>query len=101
MKTAAKVDANQASVMASLRKAGCSVQSLAAIGKGCPDLLVSFGGHNVLVEVKDGAKVLSAQKLTADQVKWHAKWPAKVWIVANEMDVAEVVMWLRSRQEVK
>ena len=101
MKTAAKVDANQASVMASLRKAGCSVQSLAAIGKGCPDLLVAFGGHNVLVEVKDGAKVPSAQKLTADQVKWHAKWPAKVWIVANEMDVAEVVMWLRRNQDTK
>jgi hypothetical protein len=101
MRTDAKVDANQASVMASLRKAGCSVQSLAAIGKGCPDLLVSFGGHNVLVEVKDGNKPPSAQKLTADQEKWHERWQSKVWIVRDVLDAAHVVMWLRSRQEVK
>lgn len=101
MRHAAKIDDNQRQIVAALRRAGCTVQSLAAIGKGCPDLLVSFGGHNVLVEVKDGGKVPSAQKLTEDQVKWHERWQAKVWIVRDVLDAADVVMWLRSRQEVK
>lgn len=100
MRTDAKTDANQTAIMWCFRKAGCAVQSVATVGKGCPDLIVAFGGTTTLVEVKDGNKAPSAQKLTADQVKWHSKWPAKVWIVRNEMDVAEVVMWLRQRQEV-
>lgn len=101
MRTAAKTDDNQRQIVAALRRAGCTVQSLAAIGKGCPDLLVSFGGHNVLVEVKDGAKVASKQHLTADQEKWHARWQSKVWIVRDVLDAADVVMWLRRNQDTK
>ena len=74
MRTAAKVDANQATIIARLRTAGVSVQSLAAIGKGVPDLLCGYGGRLTLLEVKDGAKVPSARKLTADQIDWHATW---------------------------
>lgn len=92
------MDTNQAAIVSLLRKAGCAVQSLAAIGKGCPDLLVALGDTVTLVEVKDGAKVASKQALTADQVRWHGRWPAKVWIVRDEQTAAELVMWLRQRQ---
>ncbi len=97
MRHAAKIDDNQRQIVAALRRAGCTVQSLAAIGKGCPDLLLALGGNVVLAEVKDGAKVASKQHLTADQVKWHADWPAKVWILRNLDDAGELVMWLRAR----
>jgi hypothetical protein len=50
------------------------VQSLAAIGAGCPDLLVGYKGVNYLMEVKDGSKPPSGRKLTPDQVEWLRKW---------------------------
>lgn len=99
MRKAAKIDDNQRAIVSALRRAGCVVQSLAAVGKGCPDLLLALGGNVVLAEVKDGAKVASKQHLTADQVKWHAEWPARVWILRNLDDAAQLVMWLRAHME--
>ena len=77
----AKIDANHSQVVSALRAAGASVQSLAAVGRGVPDLLVSFNGVNLLMEVKDGNKAKSAQKLTEDQLKWHGAWQGPVCIV--------------------
>ena len=74
MRRAAKVDANQQKIVEILRSAGATVQSLAAIGHGCPDLLVGWGRKTLLMEIKDGSKVPSAQKLTEDQIKWHGAW---------------------------
>ncbi|PLC06385.1 hypothetical protein CY658_04950 [Variovorax sp. RO1] len=74
MRRAAKIDANQTQVVSALRAAGVSVQSLAAVGNGVPDLLCGFRGKLSLLEVKDGSKVPSARKLTPDQVDWHAIW---------------------------
>jgi len=77
----AKVDANQTAVVSALRAAGASVQSLASVGKGVPDLLIGFRGVNLLMEVKDGNKPKSAQKLTEDQLKWHGQWLGTISIV--------------------
>ncbi len=74
MRRAAKVDANQAQVVSALRSAGAVVHSLAAAGNGIPDLLVAFRGQTILMEVKDGAKVKSAQKLKPLQVEFHTGW---------------------------
>lgn len=74
MRRAAKIDANQDAVVSALRAAGASVQSLAAVGKGVPDLLVGYKGQTLLFEVKDGKKAPSAQRLTDDQLTWHGSW---------------------------
>ena len=74
MRRAAKIDANQTAVVSALRAAGATVQSLAAVGKGVPDLLIGYRNHTILLEIKDGAKVPSAQKLTTDQRVWHGNW---------------------------
>lgn len=81
MRYAAKTDDNQAEIVSALRMAGASVQSLAAVGKGVPDLLVCFRTKLHLLEIKDGAKVPSARLLTTDQLAWHAKWQGPVSIV--------------------
>lgn len=81
MRRAAKLDANQAQVVSALEAAGATVQSLAAVGKGVPDLLVMFRANLFLLEVKDGAKPKSAQKLTDAQAKWHQTWGAMVEVV--------------------
>lgn len=83
MRRAAKVDANQALIVGALRACGAAVQSLAAVGKGCPDLLVGFKGRNLLMEVKDGRKPPSDRKLTPDQVEWHAAWAGQIVVVES------------------
>jgi hypothetical protein len=74
VRRAAKVDANQRQVVAALRGVGATVQLLHAVGEGCPDLLVGHLGVNYLLEVKDGQKPPSAQKLTPQQEIWHRDW---------------------------
>lgn len=84
---AAKIDANQNEIVDALRKAGCSVQILSGVGKGCPDILVGRGGRNYLLEIKDGNKPKSARKLTPDQVEWHSKWKGHK-VVVNSVESA-------------
>ena len=85
---AARVDANHVAVVAALRKAGATVQSLAGVGKGVPDLLVGIHGKTALLEVKDGAKVPSARRLTEDQLKWHAAWQGGTLAVVDGPEAA-------------
>jgi Holliday junction resolvase len=85
VRRAAKVDANQAAVVKALRRVGCSVQSLAAVGAGVPDLLVGRNGRTFLLEVKDGSKVKSAQKLTPAQVDWHSTWKGAPVVVVSSV----------------
>ena len=84
---AAKIDANQNEIVEALRKSGCTVQILSSVGKGCPDIVCGFSGLNLFMEIKDGNKQKSAQKLTIDQVKWHQDWNGTV-VVVNSIDQA-------------
>ena len=85
---AAKIDANQVEIVKALRQAGATVQSLASVGKGVPDLLIGFQGKTVLLEIKDGAKVQSKQKLTQDQIDWHANWRGGTLATVDSIDAA-------------
>lgn len=88
---AAKVDANQSEIVKALRGIGATVQILSDVGGGCPDLLVGRQGKNYLLEIKDGAKVKSARKLTPHQVDWHGEWRGQVSIVESVDDALAVV----------
>ncbi len=83
MRTVARVDDNQAAIVNALRGVGATVQPLHSVGKGCPDLLVGFRGKNILMEIKDGNKPPSRQKLTPDQVHWHKQWYGNVHVVSS------------------
>ncbi len=85
---AAKIDANQTAIVDALRKAGATVQSLASVGKGVPDLLVGIRGRTALLECKDGAKPPSARKLTPDQLIWHAAWQGGTLAVVDSPEAA-------------
>lgn len=74
MRRRARIDANHEAVVQALRRAGAQVQSLAAIGGGCPDLLVAKHGKVCLLEVKDGTRRPSERRLTPDEERWHAQW---------------------------
>ena len=88
MRRAAKIDANQDAVTIALRAAGAKVQSLAATGKGVPDLLCQYEGTFYLIEVKDGQKTPSQRRLTPDQVKWHEEWKCAFLGVVESPDEA-------------
>ena len=51
-----RVDANHGEVATALLAMGCSVQSLAVVGLGCPDLMAAKWDVTCLFEVKDGSK---------------------------------------------
>ena len=47
-----RVDANQTDIVDGLRAHGASVESLAGLGKGVPDLLVAYMGKTYLVAIQ-------------------------------------------------
>jgi len=86
MRRAAKIDSNQQQIVKALRKIpGVSVAVTSQLGKGYPDLNIGYKGKNYLVELKDGNKVKSQQKLTEDETEWHNNWKGHV-IVCNSLD---------------
>lgn len=78
LRRAARTDANHTAIVQALRAAGCSVLSLAAVGKGAPDLLVGRGSKNTLLEVKDGNKSASRKRLTELEAEFAATWRGQV-----------------------
>ena len=89
MRRAARVDANQSSIVQLLRSIGCLVQDLSAVGQGVPDLLVFHPRTGlILVEIKDGSLPPSRQALTLAEAAWHWQWSsAPLYIVATDDDV--------------
>ena len=84
LRRAARIDANQPEIVAALRKAGALVEII-----GQPvDLLVGIRGQFMLMEIKDGKKVKSAQELTAAQKAFFAKWAGYPHSVVDGVDAA-------------
>ena len=80
---AARIDSNQVEIVAALRALGCTVQSLAGVGQGCPDLLVGRNGRNYLLEIKDGSKPPSARALTTQEIIWLTGWKGQAFVINN------------------
>jgi len=90
-KLRSKVDANQAEIVKIFRSAGASVCCTHMLGRGFPDLVVGWGGQNILIEVKDGSKPPSQRKLTADEKAFHANWQGRIEIVESIEDVYNIL----------
>lgn len=88
-----RLDANHPQIVDALRRVGARVQSLAAVGGGCPDLLVAFRGAWYVLEIKDGAKPPSHRALTPDEVRWHADFgdAAPVFVVTSPEEALYVI----------
>jgi hypothetical protein len=82
----AKSDANQAEIVAALRRAGASVQDLHRVGNDCPDLLVGFRGINFIIEIKT-----LGGKLTPGQALWHLKWNGSVSVAWSIEDTLGII----------
>lgn len=88
MRLKAKVDANHLEIAQALRRLGCSVVSLAQIGRGVPDLLCGCYKKTLLLEIKDGNKPASQRKLTPQEEEFHASWRGGHCFVIHSVDEA-------------
>lgn len=96
VRRAARVDPNQGAIVEGLRAHGFSVQTLAAVGGGVPDLLVGAPRVNVLLEVKSppgpaGGTSRDGQRLSKDQERWHGQWMGPVYVVTSIYEALEAM----------
>jgi len=95
---ARRVDANHSSIRDGLRQLVWAVDDLSGAGGGIPDLLVAVApGRPHFLEIKDGDKPLSAQKLTKAQEVWHSYcWQITSKVRSLEEAVA-ALEWAKAR----
>ena len=80
---ATRRDENEKEIVKALESIGCTVYRLDAP----VDLIVGYRARNILLEVKDGTKSPSRQRLTPAEMRWHNEWRGQVAIV-NSVDAA-------------
>lgn len=90
LRTAARVDANQPKIVALFRKLGWYVLIISQL-KNCCDIIVSNNGRTIAVEIKDGEKPPSKQKLTEGEAKFKSEWQGEYALVTCEDDVLKLV----------
>jgi len=93
----AKTDDNHMDVVKRFREYGCSVLDASRMGKGFPDIIVGYRHVNYLIEIKDGKKPQSKQKLTPDQVVFFDTWKGQVQVI-NSLEAVDKFM-VRVRHE--
>lgn len=89
MRKHGRTDANQKRIVNELRSLGYSVSIIASLGHGIPDLIVGKFGKNLLVELKDGDKPLSAQRLTPDEIKFSLTWKGAYMVSTTSEKIIE------------
>lgn len=92
MRKKGRIDGNQNTIVKQLRAMGASVQSLASVGNGCPDLLVGFRGINYLFEIKDGRKSPSRRKLTPDEILFAETWKGRVFVINSIDEILKILL---------
>lgn len=76
-----RVDSNQAMIVEALRRAGCDVVLLHEHGRGVPDLLVTYAGRTLLMEVK-----VPGKRLNKRQVEFRATWSGELAVVTTPLE---------------
>ena len=93
-----RIDGNHFEVVDALRSMSppCFVQSLAGVGRGCPDLLAWWAGRPrwVVIEVKDGTRPPSRRRLNDAQKTWHrlaANHGAEVYVAKSAAEAVAIM----------
>ncbi|MGI4872467.1 MAG: hypothetical protein ACRYFX_14975 [Janthinobacterium lividum] len=87
LRTASRVDANQAAIVRALQAVGATVLHTHQL-KNCFDLLVGYRGRTFLMEVKDPAQPPSARRLTEGEAKFRDEWRGSPYHVVHTPDEA-------------
>mgnify|MGYP003640067200 FL=1 len=86
---AARVDDNQSDIVKLFRKLGWSVLIVSQL-KNCCDIIVSKNGRTFCIEIKDGSKAKSAQKLSEGEAKFKDAWQGEYAIAICDEDVLQI-----------
>ena len=68
-----KKDDNHHEIANEFIRLGCGVRDVSSL-PDFVDILVTYAGHTIAVEIKDGSKVPSARRLTAGEEKFRDYW---------------------------
>ena len=90
-----RTDDTHTEIVATLRLLGCSVVSLASIGRGCPDIACAIQGKTYLIEIKNGSK---KWKLEPDQKEFILNWKAEILILESVDDAHDFVASVRTNK---
>ena len=105
MRRRGRRDANHQAIVDGFRRVGCSVLDLGNVGDGCPDLLVGVPSGrmlgegdrwstsiNLLVEIKDGTRKPSEQRLTEAEAAFIDGWRGgRVFVVRSLAEALALV----------
>jgi len=86
---AARIDANQPEIVKAFRKLGWYVLIISQL-KNCCDIIVSKNGRTVAVEIKDGQKTPSQQKLSAGELKFKDEWQGEYLLITCVDDIVKL-----------
>ena len=90
MRRAARRDNGEQDIIKAMRAEGAYVKQIN--DEGLFDLLVSYRGETLLIEVKDGAKPPSARRLTDAEQKFHDEWPlSNLFIIISPEDAVALL----------
>ena len=81
-----KIDSNHTEIVDQLFLCGCSVQSMATIGNGCPDILVGYKGNNYVFEIKT-----AKGRLNKRQERWFNQWIGQKDIIRNIYEAINII----------
>lgn len=91
MRRRARVDANQKEIVVKLREFGCSILHTHQLGKGAPDIIIGYNNRNYLIELKDGNKSKSQQKLTPDELEFKSGWKGSYFVCNSYEQIISVL----------
>jgi len=92
MRRAAKIDDNQRKIVNALRKVpNLTVAITSQSGNGFPDIVVGYKKYNYLIELKDGAKSPSQQKLRDAQQPFKDNWTGQYDVCNSLEQVLDVI----------
>ena len=99
---AARKDANHNEIADHFKAHGATVGDLSQVKRLC-DMVVGYRGINELVEVKDGSKPPSQQKLTEGEQDCHDRYTGTISIITStdDADILLASMKAKSKALVK
>ena len=86
---AARVDRNQPEIVKAFRDLGWYVLIISQL-KNCCDIIVSRHGRTVAIEIKDGEKPRSQQKLSKGELIFKDEWKGEYSIITSVDEVYNI-----------
>lgn len=91
MRKRARKDDNHNEIANTFITCGFSVHDTSQLGGGFPDIVVSNDRATFLVEIKDGKKPRSKQKLTTDEELFHTLWRGKLFVINSTEQALDII----------